>query len=94
MKPQSAKIDLKIERVLKSLANRRRLAILKYLAKTRFATVNDIAEEIHLSHKSTSKHLKILTAVDILEHEQSNKYVFYRVADDLPTLVHPIIKML
>ena len=56
----------KLERILKALANRRRLAILKYLKENKNAPVAEIAYEIDLSFKSTSKHLGILSAIDII----------------------------
>jgi len=65
---------------MKALANRRRLAILRYLKKTREASVGDIAEEIKLSFKATSKHLGILYAAGILEKEQRSLTIFYSLA--------------
>ena len=62
-----------LERILKALANRRRLAILKYLKKTHEATVGEIAGEIKLSFKSTSKHLCVLAGADIIERDQRSK---------------------
>ncbi len=70
----------KLERTLKALANRRRLAIVSYLKKRREAPVGEIAHEINLSLKATSKHLGILAAADILEKEQRSLQVFYRLA--------------
>lgn len=68
-----------LERVLKALANKRRLAILKYLRKAKEATVGDIAAEIELSFKATSKHLGVLAAVDIVEKEQRSLQMWYRL---------------
>ena len=62
----------KMEKTLKALANRRRLAILKYLKNTGQASVGDIAGKIQLSFKATSKHLNILFGADILEREQKS----------------------
>ena len=70
-----------LEKQMKALANRRRLAILQYLKKTREATVGDIAEEIRISFKATSGHLGILYAASILEKEQRSLAVYYRLAD-------------
>lgn len=58
-----------LERILKALANKRRLAIIQYLGQEKEATVGDIAEHIKLSFKATSKHLGILANVDIVEKE-------------------------
>ena len=51
------------EKILKALANARRLAIVKYLRKEKEATVGDIAEAIKLSFKATSKHLDLVLRV-------------------------------
>ena len=58
------------ERILKALANRRRLAILKFLKEYREASVGDVALAIKLSFKATSKHLAILDKVDLVQREQ------------------------
>ena len=68
-----------LERILKALANKRRLAILKYLQQRKEATVAEIAKAIRLSFKSTSRHLSILAAADILEKEQRSLQVFCRI---------------
>ncbi len=70
-----------IERVLKTLANKRRLAIVKYLKSKREASVGDIADEIDLSFKATSKHLVTLNAANIVEREQKGFQAFYRLAN-------------
>ena len=67
-----------IEKILKVLANRRRLAIIKYLKKTKEAKVGDIAEKIKLSFKATSKHLVLLFNADILEKEQRSLQMWYK----------------
>ena len=65
---------------MKALANRRRLAILKYIKENKEASVGAIADEINLSFKATSKHLGILAACDILERDQRSAQMFYRLA--------------
>ena len=49
-----------MEKILKAAANRRRLKILSYLKNHRKSSVGELAEEIKLSFKSTSRHLAIL----------------------------------
>ncbi|MBI4059476.1 winged helix-turn-helix transcriptional regulator [Candidatus Giovannonibacteria bacterium] len=71
---------MKLERLLKALANKRRLEILKALQKEEELSVGEIAETISLSLKATSRHLAILTHADILEKEQRGLQVFYRLA--------------
>ncbi len=69
-----------LERQLKALANRRRLAIVKFLKKEKEATVGDIAETIKLSFKATSKHLGVLAAADIVDKEQRSLQMWYRLS--------------
>lgn len=83
-----------LERLLKALANRRRLAILKYLKKNREASVGEVASEIRLSFKATSKHLSILSAVDIIEKEQRSLQVFYRLSSSAPSVIRRILTIL
>ncbi|MBI2100072.1 MAG: winged helix-turn-helix transcriptional regulator [Candidatus Vogelbacteria bacterium] len=82
------------EKPLKALANKRRLEILSFLKKEREATVGDIAEEIKLSFKATSKHLGILKAANLVEHEQRSLAYFYRLGSSLPLAGQAIIKLL
>ena len=77
-----------LEKQMKALANKRRLAIVAYLKKAREASVGDIAGEIRLSFKATSKHLGVLYAAGIVEKEQRSAEVFYRLAETL----HPATK--
>lgn len=77
-----------LERLLKAFANRRRLAIIKYLKKEGEANVGDIAEHIKLSYKATSKHLGVLASADIVEKEQRSLEMWYR----LSTQPHPLSK--
>lgn len=77
------KNDIKtIERILKALANRRRLAIVRHLKKKKEATVSDITEAIKLSFKSTSRHLALLSAADVVEKEQRGIEVWYRLSSE------------
>ncbi len=86
--------DKDLERQLKALANRRRLAILKYLKRKGKASVGSIAEEIKLSFKSTSRHLSILTQADILEKEQANVMVFYSLSSEKQPLIIKLLDIL
>jgi DNA-binding transcriptional ArsR family regulator len=79
--------EKELEKILKALANKRRIAILKFIKKSGSASVGDIAETIKLSFKATSKHLMILSNADILEKEQVSLSVLYF----LPKDTHPIV---
>ena len=83
-----------LERILKGLANKRRLAIVRYLKKGGPASVTDIAVEIKLSFKATSRHLTVLTSADILDKEQKGLQMFYRVASPLKPAAKSIINLL
>ena len=83
-----------VERVLKALANRRRLAIVVYLSGKEQASVGAIAEEIKLSFKSTSRHLAILFNVDILEREQTSTTVLYCLAKPLTPIIKTVLSIL
>ena len=76
-----------LTRNLRALANKRRLMILKYLKRTGRASVSDIAAEIKLSFKATSRHLSVLTGAYILEKEQVGLTVIHKIAPQK----HPIV---
>lgn len=81
-----------MERVLKALANRRRLAIVLFLKRHRELSVSEIAEKIRLSFKSTSRHLAVLSAADLVEKDQRGVQVFYRLARHLPAPAPDIVR--
>ncbi len=87
--------DLKyLEKVFKAFANKRRLFILKYLKSIKEAPVGDIASEINLSIKATSKHLNILLAIDILEKDQRSSQMFYRISNNKNPIVEYLLSIL
>ena len=69
-----------LEKNLKVLANKRRLTIIKYLKKTKEAMVGDIANELKISFKATSKHLGLLFNADIVEKEQRGLQMWYKLS--------------
>lgn len=79
--------EKELEKVLKALANKRRVAILKHIKRVGKASVGDISQSIKLSFKATSKHLMILSSADILEKEQISLSMLYF----LPKTNHPIV---
>ena len=87
--------DIKtLEKILKALVNRRRLAILKYLKENREASVGEISGEIEVSFKATSKHLAILTAADIVERDQRSLQMFYRIATNPKSVIRIMLSLL
>lgn len=83
-----------LEKQLKALANRRRLAILGYLKNNHKASVGAIAKEINLSFKSTSRHLAVLSAVDIVEREQVNLNVYYSLNSALSAVTKFVVNLI
>ena len=83
-----------LERSLKALANKRRLAMLRYLKARGEASVGDIAHEIKLSFKATSRHLAALHGCDIVEKDQRNVRMFYRIAMPHASIVKHVLPLL
>lgn len=83
-----------IEKLLKALANERRLQILSYLKKEKEASVGDIAENIKLSFKATSKHLRILSAANIVEREQRSLLAYYTLGSSPHSLIRHLLSIL
>lgn len=82
----------KLERLLKACANKRRFTILAYLKKEKRVSVGKIAEHIKISFKSTSRHLSVLFAADLVEKNQQSSEVFYRLSDNPHSVVLEILK--
>ena len=84
--------EKELEKILKSVANRRRLAILAYLSKKGSANVGEIAEHIKLSFKSTSRHLAVLRGADLVDRDQIGLETFYSLSKDMPEVVKQIMR--
>jgi len=82
-----------LERVLKAMANRRRLAVLKFLKKAKEASVGEIANEIKLSLNATSKHLLILSAAGIIDREQRSLQMYYSLLPHMPEVARRVIAL-
>ncbi len=79
-----------LEKIYKALGNRRRLSIISFLRDKKESAVVDLAQYLHLSFRSTSRHLTVLRAVDIVEREQRGQLAYYR----LNSKPHPAVKQL
>ena len=82
------------ERILKALANKRRLAIVDLLRKGNEKSVGEIADNIKLSFRATSKHLSVLMNADILEKEQRSLQMFYSLNKNAPETIKQLLKTL
>lgn len=69
-----------LERRLKALEHFRRLQILRELKKHKTMTVSDIAGTIRHSLTSTSQHLHILYAAEIVVRTKRGLLVFYHLS--------------
>jgi DNA-binding transcriptional ArsR family regulator len=83
-----------LEKILKAFANKRRIAILRLIRVKRGVTLGDIADEIKLSYKTTSKHLGILTNIGIVEREQQGFRASYTIASDLQESARKILNVI
>lgn len=64
---------------LKALANERRLTIVTLLMRRPSSSVNEIAREIQLSVRSTSKHLRVLAHAEIVSTREVGLFVLYGI---------------
>ncbi len=83
-----------LEKLLKAIGNRRRIAILQYLKKHREASVGELANEIHLSFRSTSRHLMVLSSVGIIESDQRSTQIFYSIMGGQNPIALKILSLL
>ena len=87
-------VSRELEKALKALANRRRLHIVAYLKRHGEANVLDIAEELDLSFRATSRHLNVLRLAGVLERDQRDTHMWYRVVGGHPALADRLIELL
>lgn len=79
-----------LERLLKPLANKRRLFALSIIKERKEANVSEIATELRLSIQATSRHLLQLYRADIIQPEQRSLSVYYTLVKNQ----HPSIRAL
>ncbi|MEK7640525.1 MAG: metalloregulator ArsR/SmtB family transcription factor [Patescibacteria group bacterium] len=82
------------EKILKALANQRRLEIVRLLKKRRQATVGEIAEAIDLSFRATSRHLGVLRSAEILDKKQQSLQVWYFISDQSSSIAKAVIHLI
>ncbi len=79
-------------KILKSLANAKRIEILELLEAKSGLNVGDIAKEIHLSFKSVSKHLQKLAEADLIEQQRDGLYVNHLLKNATKRLLQDVAK--
>jgi ArsR family transcriptional regulator len=82
-----------VETTCKAFANKRRIAIVQIIRKNKDMCVTDIADEIQLSFRSTSRHLLLLQRAGILDKEQTGPQMFYRLSPHLSEPAKKIIAL-
>lgn len=83
--------ERELEKILKALANRRRILMLKILKRKKKISVGTMSNEIKLSFRSTSKHFSVLYATGIVEKEQDGLTMYYSMSPKPPKLVSIIL---
>lgn len=83
-----------ISSVCRVLGNSRRITILKYLKRKKEASVSDIANHLKLSFKATSRHMRSLLTINIVEREQRGLLAFYKLAPPTNTIVRTVMNSL
>ena len=70
-------------KIFKAMGNERRFLILKHLSQRKELSVGQIAELIHLSFKSVSRHLSVLYGAELVDSRQSGLNRFYFIKEGL-----------
>ncbi|MDO8601615.1 MAG: metalloregulator ArsR/SmtB family transcription factor [bacterium] len=70
--------------IFKVLANYSRLKILKLLSDGEARSVSDIARDIHVTFRGTSRHLNLLYAMDLLTNDGHSGHVYYSLNKKMP----------
>lgn len=79
--------------VFKALGNINRIKIIKMLSVGKSMSVTEIATEIKVSVKSTSRHLMILRNLDLLENDGRDGHVFYSLSKNVPSDFKRAVKL-
>lgn len=77
-------------KILKALASRRRLEILKLLRENYTMGLSEIATEIDLSYRSTSRHLLSLSNVDLIKQNRKGAWMIYNLNREVERLLGDI----
>ena len=68
-------------RLLKLVANERRLLVLCRLASTGEATVGELARSVGLSQSALSQHLALMREDGLVAFRRDGQTIYYRIAD-------------
>lgn len=79
--------------IFKILGNINRLKIIKILNDNGGMYVSDIATKLEISLKSTSKHLILLSNLDVLEYKGQTGHVLYFMNPSMPADLTKVLKL-
>jgi len=79
--------------IFKALSNINRVRIIKILSDRDRMSVSEIADELDISPKATSKHLIILHNLDVLASKGKNSRVEYWLNPGLPVDIKKTIRL-
>lgn len=72
-----------MSRKFRALGNERRLNIIKALLKHKRLIVGEISDNINLSFRSTSRHLKVLESAGFVSWEQVGSNMYYFISPEV-----------
>jgi ArsR family transcriptional regulator len=70
-----------VARILRAIANERRLMILCKLVEWGEGTVNQVADAVGLSQSALSQHLAKMRAEGLVAYRRDSQTLWYRIAD-------------
>jgi len=70
----------KLTKIIRAVANEKRLLILQLLIKNSEMSVSDISDELGFRFKTISRHLRVLDGADLTRHKRVGKQVYYSLA--------------
>ena len=82
-----------LARISKAIASPQRLELLDLLSQSP-RTVENLAQEAHLTVANTSRHLQILRAAHLIEAEKEGVFVRYRIADETVADFYRVLRIL
>lgn len=71
-----------LEYLLRGVASQNRLRIIRMLYEHNSLSVNEIAEALNISVKTTSYHLRRMYAIGLVEYRKNKNHVYYSLRLD------------
>lgn len=79
--------------IFKALANDKRINIIRLLPRASEKHVSDISAEVRLSIQGTSRHLRLLNNLYVLNEIGKNGHVYYSFNKAMPDDMHQAIDL-